>query len=638
MEAKDYVVNEVLRDPRRFMVPIYQRRYQWSDTELTPFWHDVVAKADEALSGQPRFQHYMGALILAPGGDGYSVGVTPRIQVVDGQQRLTTFQLFLAALREVARARQVNGVDASVNNYLFNQTMRGDVDPLSKFKLSPTPADRELIHDIIELGYDEVRSKYKEYYYQNGNLRPGGVPPALAAYHRFYDWIVDYARFGLADQSEKDIGDEPDGDNDPQIGAARISALLQALLSHMKLVVISLGEGDDAQVIFETLNSKGKPLLAMDLVRNNIFHRAESQGEAAESLYRRLWGTFEEPFWEQTGPRARPARPRIDHFLGHALTAQTGAATSMRELYAEYRAFARPKGKPRFEKVEDELLALTQYAPTYVTLEEANGETSSLGWLGGKLATWEVTTAYPVVFQIADAGLDEKEAKLIYRMIYSYVVRRAICGLTAKNFNNVFQRIASRFLREGPSAKAFAETFADQNGSAVKFPTDDEVRVAILANPLYNWFSKGGRLPDVLWELETASRSKFSETTKRPENLWVEHVMPRSWDAYWPLPSGEPLDRLSVDPIMTASIVERDRIIHTLGNLTLTTDLLNISLGNGGFADKRAALDAESLLALNKWFSSRTDWNEEAIIERGRHLAERAIEIWPNPTRALAQL
>lgn len=630
MDAKDYVVNEVLRDPRRFMVPIYQRRYQWGEAELLPFWHDIVAKADEALTGDLRFQHYMGALILAPGGDGYSVGVTPRIQVVDGQQRLTTFQLFLAALREVATERGVDDVGPAVQSYLFNRPMSGDDDPLTRYKLSPTPADRDLIHLMLDKSSAGVRERYPEYYFNagKGNPRLGASPPGLAAYHRLLGLIDDYARFGLASKDDADIGDAPEGDTDPRLGAQRLHALLQALLSHMKLVVITLGEGDDAQVIFETLNSKGKPLLAMDLVRNNIFHRAEAQGEAAEKLYERLWGMFEGEFWDQTGPGARPARPRIDHFLSHALTAQTGRATSMRELYAEYRAFARPKGKPRFERVEDELLALTRYAPTYRTLEGMEGEGAPLHWFGRKLAAWEVTTAYPVAFQVAEAGLDEGEARAIYRLLYSYVVRRAICGLTAKNLNGVFQRIGARFLRDGgPSLASFVESFAEQSGPAVRFPSDEDLRFAMVNNPLYKWFVKGERLPDVLWELEVASRGPYAEAMSRPSSLWIEHVMPQKWDAHWPLPS-------SADGGDQPERERRDRIIHTVGNLTLTTDRLNIAMGNGMFENKRAQLDA-SLLALNKWFTSRGEWNEAAIEERSAELAERAIGIWPHPSAAV---
>lgn len=431
----------------------------------------------------------------------------------------------------------------------------------------------------------------------------------------------------MASEDDLDVGDNPDGDSDPSLAARRLHALLQAMLSHMKLVVISLGEGDDAQVIFETLNSKGKPLLAMDLVRNNIFHRAEAQGEAAENLYTRLWATFEESFWEQIGPGARPARPRIDHFLSHALTAQTGAATSVRELYAEYRAFARPRGKPRFERVEDELLALTRYAPTYRTLEGVEGEGTALHWFGRKLGSWEVTTAYPVAFQVAEAGLAEDEARAIYRLLYSYVVRRAICGLTAKNLNGVFQRIASRFLRDGPSLATFVDAFSDQSGPAVRFPTDDELREGMVRNPLYRWFVKGERLQDVLWELEVASRGRFAEALARPSSLWIEHVMPQSWQTHWPLPLASTSDG---DPAQQPEVVRRERLIHTIGNLTLTTDRLNIALGNGMFESKRAALDA-SLLMLNKWFTSRGEWNEAAIEERSVELAERAVAVWPHP-------
>src|SRR4249919_3895711 len=118
MDAKDYVVNEVLRDPRRFIVPIYQRQYQWGRRRLEPLWEDIVAKADEVLEGNARFMHYMGALILAPTGDADTFATTPSIQVVDGQQRLTSFQLFLAALREQALALGLEDVGPSVREYL----------------------------------------------------------------------------------------------------------------------------------------------------------------------------------------------------------------------------------------------------------------------------------------------------------------------------------------------------------------------------------------------------------------------------------------------------------------------------------------------------------------------------------------
>ncbi len=78
MDAKDHAVITVLGDQKRFMVPIYQRQYAWGQERWKDFWEDVVAKAEEALEDKPKFKHYMGALIIAPGADGYTVGKTPR--------------------------------------------------------------------------------------------------------------------------------------------------------------------------------------------------------------------------------------------------------------------------------------------------------------------------------------------------------------------------------------------------------------------------------------------------------------------------------------------------------------------------------------------------------------------------------
>ncbi len=119
MDVKDHPVITVLGESRCYIVPIYQRQYSWGENLLKQFWEDVAAKAGEALqTGKPKFQHYMGALILAPGTT--AVGKTPTMQVVDGQQRLTTFQLFIAALRAAADGAGFTDMAATLQGYLFN--------------------------------------------------------------------------------------------------------------------------------------------------------------------------------------------------------------------------------------------------------------------------------------------------------------------------------------------------------------------------------------------------------------------------------------------------------------------------------------------------------------------------------------
>jgi Protein of unknown function DUF262 len=438
MQTDDFSIEQVLKDGRQFIVPLYQRKYQWADQRLVPFWEDVEAKATEVLDNNIRFQHYMGALILSPLGDGSLIGLTPKVQVVDGQQRLTTFQLFLAALREVARSHACADIIEHANGYLFNQLRSKDNDPFVKFKLTPTPSDREIFHDIIDSNFEKVRAKYHRHYWG------GGVPKntpfrALRAYDLFWKWIADFALNGPSDAEPNTEDGEAVTDDQgvsTELIAERLEALLRAVLAHMKLVVITLGEGDDAQVIFETLNSKGEPLLAMDLVRNNIFHRAEKQGAAIDQLYKELWDPFDAPWWREDAPNARPKRPRIDHFLAHVLAAETGQSIAMRELYAEYRAFTVPKGKPRFQKIEEELSVLQKYAPIYETLEGHTNTNVAIAWLGRKLASWQVTTAYSVALQIATAPISLGEQDRIVRLVYSYIVR----GLRAykQEFEQIF--------------------------------------------------------------------------------------------------------------------------------------------------------------------------------------------------------
>lgn len=630
MDAKDHPVISVLGDQRRFMVPIYQRHYGWGEARLAPFWDDVVAKAEEALEGKPRFSHYMGALILAPGGDGFTVGATPRVQVVDGQQRLTTFQLFLAALREVGDTLAGPAFSAVIGNYLYVTPMHGDTDADARFRLVPTPEDRPVFHLIIEAGLEGVRARHPEWFFQNGNPR-GPSPHAVQALTFFVDRIGTYARFGLLDD---DAEPAPDHDEAADAPRRRLQALLEALLNHLKLVVITLSENDDAQVIFESLNSQSEPLLAMDLVRNNIFHRASAQGESVEALFEDKWRPFDQDreFWKANSPRAKPKRPRIDHFLSHALTAQTGEETSLRELYAEYRAFTRPKGKPRFGTVEAELDALIVHAPIYRTLEVGGGD-EALARLGAKLNLWAVSTAYPLVFRIAASGADPAEKAQLYALIYAYLMRRALCGLTPKALNKTFARLTGTMIKDGVSVGTFAAAFAGQRGDTVRFPADAEFRAAICGKPVYDLIRRKERIADVLWDLECASRSKHSVHTLRPADLSVEHVLPQAWMVHWPLADGRPApaDKLTgADEVMLAGIQVREAALQTLGNLTLVTVPCNGTASNKAFGDKKPWL-RESLLALNLWILEHEAWDEAAIAQRADALADLAVAVWPGP-------
>ena len=469
-----------------------------------------------------------------------------------------------------------------------------------------------------------------EFWYRNDEARRESAEtdsPAFSAYYRFCWWIDKFASHGPEEDSELDLESVTKTGGEEEVDERelekRLKALLTAVLDRLKLVIITLDESDDAQVIFETLNSKGEPLLAMDLVRNNIFHRAEQQVVSVEDLYAKLRDLLDDSWWREPAPNARPRRPRQDHFLAHVLTAETGKKISVRELYAEYRAFAIPKGRPRFDDIENELKLLEHYAPLYETLEGRAKADPALYRLGRKLAEWQVTTVFPVAMQIGGSKLPKEEKMRLSRLIYSFLARRAMCGLTTKNLNQVFQSIAGLFLREGPSLEAFRAYFREQKGDSIRFPRNDEFRRGILDKNAHS-IAPRTRLVDILWELERASRPSMAEKIAKPKDLSVEHVLPQNWTNEWPFPNGQAHAVNADEP----DAKNRRALVNSLGNLTLLTGSLNSSSGNSGFTKKKEKFEEHTGLFLNKWFMKKGQWTETEISERSERLAKMAAKIW----------
>ncbi|MGH9553493.1 MAG: DUF262 domain-containing protein, partial [Terriglobales bacterium] len=569
----------------------------------------VEAKAEDRLRGNPPYPHYMGAILVIPRGT-YAFGRLEVLDVVDGQQRLTTFQTFLAALRDLARELNVLQTAELLEGMITNPEGPQVQERLERFKLYPTAYDRKLYTDIIDLTPDSLRQKYPDSFYKNGNVNETAELPLRA-------WGF------LRNEAEEFISDGEEGSRN-----RRLNALAQALLEDFLVIVITLGERDDAQVIFETLNAGGEPLAAMDLVRNDVFHRATRAGENVEALMEERWRTFEDPFWKEAGTRGRIKKPRIDFFLSDTLAAETGKEILLTELYARYKAFVKERN---FESVDSELRLLLKHAPTYRKLASPTGSTP-LERVARQLAVFDVGTAYPLIFVIEARNAPEAEKEALYQLILSYVVRRMLCGLASKAYNNVFLRIAAQLRLEGATLAKGAEAFSLLSGDNMRFPDDNELRKNILHRKQYGSIQQA-RLRHILAEFELASRDKFDEATELPDDLTIEHVMPDAWFEHWPLDDNTrvPSDLVTgMSEVQLKSIAKREALKNTLGNLTLLNGARNPSLGHQGFAVKRDKI-AKSLLKLNHEIAEKTSWTESDIEKRGSRLAELAVKIWPSP-------
>jgi hypothetical protein len=619
MKADPFQIGALLKDPQRFIVPIYQRTYAWTpERQLEKLFDSIEAKARERLTGaSPAYPHYMGALLLSPRGK-YTFGSIPVVDVVDGQQRLMTYQIFIAALRDAAKSIPDVVLSDRLTSLLLNTDTRLMKEPkLERFRLQASQYDRSLFHDIVNLNQDGLRKKYPEAFFKNGKIRDFDSPLPLRAWWYFHDETEAFVREG--GNAER---------------SSRLTALSVALLEDFRVIVITLDETDDAQVIFETLNSGGEPLAAMDLVRNDVFHRATRLEEDVDALMETRWSVFEDPFWKQEATQGRIKKPRIDFFLAHTLTAETGKEVLLTELYARYKSFVRDR---KFASVDAELDALVAHAPTYRSLVTPVGS-GALADLARQLSVFDVSTAYPLAFVIASSAADDDEKARLYRLVSSYVVRRALCGLTPKAFNNTFVRVAGHLRANGVSRDSFASAFVDNPGDTVRFPTDDELRIAIRTREQYEVIPTP-RLRYILGELEKASRDAYDEALGLREDLTIEHVLPDKWAEHWPLPDGTkaPHDHIvaAEDP-RHAPIGRRETLKNTLGNLTLLTMSGNPRLGNQPFTatddvvgiSKREALRT-SLLKMNQEIAAHPAWDEEKIIARADLLAMRAIALWP---------
>ena len=189
----------------------------------------------------------------------------------------------------------------------------------------------------------------------------------LGAYGYFFDRIKhaiesddledDFAE--TIEGEEEGNGEDPSSEKTDRADISlRLDALWEALIEEFKVVEIRLEEGDDAQVIFETLNERGEPLLAADLVRNNIFHRADARREHAEKLFDRYWKDFEDPFWSIMEKQGRYRKERIEFFLANFIAGKVAGEVTMSKLFSEYKAFVKIQAtKPHggYPSVEAEL-------------------------------------------------------------------------------------------------------------------------------------------------------------------------------------------------------------------------------------------------------------------------------------------
>ena len=625
MHAQDHTLNEVLKERQQWVIPVYQRHYAWeisSDKQLPKLWTDMRERAMEVLDNKKPSPHFVGAIIYSEPKD-QPFGTVHKRFLVDGQQRITTFSLALCALRELSEVHGVDQLVNAINEYTFNAQSSAMADPeRERFKLWSSSFDRPQYVAIAENGTKQVEASFPEYFYKNGKLKASTAPKMINAYW----YLVEQFKQFIAENAAEDIVPEQS-----------ISAILTGFLQGFLIVVVQLGEHDDAQSIFASLNGNAEPLTAFDLIRNDIFHRASKLMENEDDLYERHWKALETEFWKTEVKQGRLKRPRTDHLIVHTLVAETAQEVSVGQVANEYRIYAQAQ---EFNSVADEIQNLLKYANVYAGMERQDQSIPEYR-LAKMLEVWDMSALHPIVLWVGVQTIEDTTKIEIYDLLESYIVRRDICGLTRKNYNKVTPPILKAMSKAECPFQALKHHILKLEGETSRFPSDSDLRSAFARRPVYDDIGSK-KLRYILNEIELKMRTSFDETiTIDLSNLTIEHIIPQKWAKNWPLKNGQnvefenPYEVLAIpDRELTQEtqrLMEQRQIAkHSFGNLTMITNSLNPYLSNWGWEDKHPKLKT-SLLALNRGIALEAMWNESAIERRGQQLAEFAIQIWKNP-------
>lgn len=616
----------------KFRIPVFQRHYVWNETDQwQPLWDDFINKFNERSNQNKNHPHYTGSIVLFQ--EATTTSSVSTYSVIDGQQCLTTFQLFVTAFREICR-KHVGDKDLlnDLEKLLFNDKVYGQKDyENQKHKLVPTKFNNEEFKIILDNTFDEVQELLvnpilNEYgfgwkTYKNEAKRRYRM---LSAYLFFYDKIEN-----VIQESSESLEE-------------LIPKLLLTLKRDFQFVEINLDQNDDPQMIFETMNGRGASLTETDLIRNYVFMRVNKNDTDLDAVYDKYWDEFDnassEFKWHDKTSRGRYYGTFLQFFIIDYLTLKLNADIRYDQVFYQYKFYI--VNKSSFQNIEEELKELNRFSLIFKKIVNPNNS-SVFGRFSSRLKDMGITTIYPLLLAVeGDSQINSIDKEQIYQALDSYITRRFLCGYTTKNYNNVFLDFI-KFLNQNKTADSFLTFLKSKTGESNLWPTDVIVKEKLLDRPIYREEKgKSKSLCNILLEIEKHKRGKKQEKIDFVnEGLTIEHLLPQKWFENWALEGRFiPIEEFEIakHAVMTEEdsngfyhkIEKRNKALHSIGNLTILTEALNPSVSNNSFQVKKIEIAKQSTLKLNTYFIDKENWEEKEIEKRASDLVKSVLEVW----------
>lgn len=554
MDARKGNIFEILNGNRQFLIPVYQRYYSWEQEQCERLWNDIVDMQRKCKNG-----HFVGSIVNIAE-QAMPTGVQ-KYMIIDGQQRVTTLTLLLIALRDYA---QNNPEDNTINSkridnmLLKNEYEAGD----DRYKLLLTETDKNILISLVE----------------KKPIQEGVISRLINNYNFFYKKILDM-----------------------EISPAEI----YESIGKLQIVNITLERNlDDAQAIFESLNSTGKELSESDLIRNYVLMGLDISEQSY--VYEHYWRPMESMFLYETQDSI------MDRFFRDYLTMKLARIPKQNRVYEEFKLYHLNCEFSNIKELCSDLLTFSKYYTDIVFVRSNNPVLKSLY---EDLNNLRMEVSYPFILKLHydfESGIiDENTLCEIIGLCVGYVFRRSICEIPTNSLNKTFATLKNE-VRNNDYLNSIKAFFILRDDYKV-YPNDDQFKSAFMSKDIYNMRTRNY----ILSSLENYN----NKSSIIIENYTIEHIMPQKKDLSeeWKKELGSDWESI------------HKKYLHTIGNLTLTA--YNSEMSYKPFVEKRDMEDGfkESALRLNSYVVLQDKWDEESIIERARLLSEKACNIWKYP-------
>ena len=570
MQVNESTIGGLIHSNRKLEIPFFQRRYVWKEENWEFFWEDI-----QEYCSENKQNFFMGSIILKqqPTKTDETIGDV-RI-VIDGQQRLTTFLIFLRVLadsqgeseRKMFKQMYINEVDDTLvlqhnhhDKEAFEKILRGE--------------SKQILH-----GYTAGRKEGKIY----------------ECYMYFYDRINDFLDQGTLQ-----------------------SLIWNDVLRYPQFVLIDLNEKEDEQQIFDTMNSRGVSLSVGDLLKNHLFEENELD------LYNKSWKeTFEAEgeasnYWLKEVNYGRAKRSSLDMFLQAYLVSITGKETKIgQDLYKGYREVVKEQDRRAF--IDTFIQNSKQYRSNIdpdcrrKSIEKATASVS-MQRLNLAMFGFKNSTLLPYVLYILLNQPEAKEQADVFSLLVNYLLRRAVYKAPSQGLSRYIATLVREEVKEHAELLSRMQTAQ----GLIAFPNDEAIRQSISQKTYTN-----DSVKTILYLIEhhLQQDERHVKHVRELSKYELEHIMPKKWEENW----GE---------LGKENASARNRAVQTLGNLTLLTKGLNRKLRHAAWPVKRKEMQkyCTGLMTFEAYLKF-TDWNEKRIAERNTFLCDKIITLWPDITQ-----